>query len=630
MTRDTDSGEDAIPMRSSNSQSSNTSVHGETLITICSPSISSPFTQERDLTHRWSVQVDAPESLVSSVADLHDVQESSSIPNLAQLGGNERATPPCDTSSLPHSPRPDSDANTLSWSLPDLFRSLTNRVRESFASPSSQDEAAQPQPINDQSQNSVAAQADTSHDTSDTETQREVSHASTQAGSSDAHGLSIRLLDAAADRLESESRSDTQSPAASDNPARDAENAPESGESTATTATNVNMASSTPVLVEENTSMAPIPSAVEEDTQQETVLTPNPGTENGPQYLMYIPRSASPFPFGFLYDTDASLVWPILDREYTHQDTGDDPRTVHVVGFPFRVSLSFRSSEPEEHLDLERASKFVRELEHVDADLRQRMRLFGYSSLGADMLEIGQDSVSGCGVCFEPYAPEDRPSWLVGEEQHERESVVVLPCPGMHTLHAHCLLEWLAQTVPSKWVCPFCRSRICDVKPDLSLREHIRRKEREVHWRCDAPACLPRYIRETSITPNASPVALADRMTTMLPCRHEIHLDCLWTSMSIENPNEFNTLGSDSDLEPELESELERCGSSEPEESHDDDDGCIASPVHSPMAHVDTCRVPEPSSDTVGKWVTCPSCRKDAWVQLPRRRCPIRSTSISS
>ncbi|WFD01570.1 RING-type E3 ubiquitin transferase [Malassezia obtusa] len=345
-------------------------------------------------------------------------------------------------------------------------------------------------------------------------------------------------------------------------------------------------------------------------------LTPNPGTENGPQFLMYIPRTVSPFPFAFLYDTEASLAWPILDQEASNPESDGPPRTVHVVGFPFRVSFSFRT-EPEEQADPERAAEYVRHLEHVDAELRKRMSRFGIGDLGMDVFGESEGTVTGCGVCLEPYAIEDRPTWFVGEEQSEKEAVVVVPCRGFHTLHACCLRDWLANTPPSKWVCPFCRHSLRENEPCPTLLEHVREKEREAGWRCDAPACLPRDLEHDGPCDARAPPAFGTQLVTMHPCRHEVHMDCLCTAMSVEYSAAFEPTDAEASDEDDTDAS--------------DTAGTDAEPLsQSRQLPPVECADQPVKLDTVGKWVVCPSCRKDAWAQVPTCRRPSRGLPPAS
>lgn len=351
---------------------------------------------------------------------------------------------------------------------------------------------------------------------------------------------------------------------------------------------------------------AETPDATPMQNSNEPDMTPNPGSEHGPDFLIYVPRSVSPFTFGFLYDNDSHLAWPIIDQEASTPNSNEPPRTVHVIGFPFRVAFTFHPSEPEEGPDPERAADYVRGLERVDSDLRVRMSRFGIGDIGVDDFGGKEGATSGCGVCLEPYAKEDRPAWFSGQQTFENESVVAVPCPGFHTLHASCLRGWLSNTPPSKWVCPFCRASLSENKHSSHLLDFVRIKEREIGWRCDAPACLPYYDDEQATSHSLG--AAGAKLVTMYPCWHEVHMECLCTTMSVEYPNVFEAENSDGHEE----------GSVVCFQASDDHQTMSSSRQTPPQKTEDLDK-----NDTMGKWVTCPACRKDAWAQLPvgRRLC---------
>ncbi|KAI3628584.1 hypothetical protein CBS14141_000287 [Malassezia furfur] len=608
--------------------------------------MSAPHRHERDTMCPWSVQVDAPESLASSIADLHEIQE----PSILETGRRSEcestpAPPPADADREPAPPTSDTTDAPASPSLRSMLVTLLDRLYETFSShtPPNEPPAAPPAAPPRRDSGTATATATPPSRAAEQDTPRVADEGAQGARAHRDH--SEWILDAAADALRRVQERDVADASPADVPEAAPEEAhvPEpsapvdaSAQEPAASAAptlpeGATEATSSPTASAPAEAPTPAPDAADheaedsapesatapppssDDVPQGTTFTPNPGTENGPQYLMYIPRSASPFPFGFLYDTDASLVWPILDRETSNGDGGDAPRTVHVVGFPFRVSFTFRAPEPEEQPDPERAAQFVQGLEQVDAELRKRMSRFGISDLGADVLGDTDGPVTGCGVCLEPYARDDRPAWFVGEAQHEKETVVVVPCAGFHTLHASCLRDWLANTPPNKWACPFCRAPIGRDPAPMTLVEHVRLKEREVGWRCDAPACLPCFPNEElpDVYGNG---AFGTQMIKMHPCNHEVHMDCLCVTMSVEYDHAFV-----------------------PRDELDDAnappspvDGALSVPPAAPEVAERRARTPlvlpdgaesDAAYDTVGKWVTCPACRKDvgpgAYVSAP-------------
>ena len=132
-----------------------------------------------------------------------------------------------------------------------------------------------------------------------------------------------------------------------------------------------------------------------------------------------------------------------------------------MLGRPFRLIVTVTTGGPREEPDANKAFAYVKGLEVVDADLRARMQHLGMS----DISEYGfvdddrsSEYVTGCPVCLEPYLDDDKPSWLVGEEQEIMERIVALPCPGFHTMHGACIFNWLKSRAPSKWTCPYCRN----------------------------------------------------------------------------------------------------------------------------------------------------------------------------
>lgn len=380
-----------------------------------------------------------------------------------------------------------------------------------------------------------------------------------------------------------------------------------------------------------------------------------PGRGLPPHFLIYIPRSNSPLPFSMLYDAQVGIAWPLIERTPpgTSIDIGaafheafnninmgiesnQEQPAFHILGIPFHVSFM---APPREDPDPEKAAAFVDKLETVDHELRMRMARFGLSNINVygvlDDEALDGSSVVGCGICLEPYATEDRPLWFTGKEQGEMERVVAVPCSGYHTVHAACLRSWLSHKPPSKWSCPFCRAPLgaaaqqCasnsrsaaeeaspdshEEAPPMSLREYVHERERKARWRCDAPACLPCYGDNGRFS----------RMVQMMPCHHQIHLDCLCTSMSVEccnsranGTNDENEGYYDDIVDADDDDEESLRG------SRSLDWSSMESSVHSDPG-VSTER------DTIGKWVTCAACRKDAWAEVPTRRRPRRTLAHS-
>ncbi|EST06997.2 Zinc finger, RING-type [Kalmanozyma brasiliensis GHG001] len=321
---------------------------------------------------------------------------------------------------------------------------------------------------------------------------------------------------------------------------------------------------------------------------------------------LFVPFGASPMPFSFIYDANTQTAWPIAQVTPGSPPGGPSPDAPEsqqprlVAGPPFRIILDihFTAPPPPEQPDARKAASYVAQLERADAELRARMARLGMGSIGG--FGDDQDALLGCGICLDSYASDDRPEWIDGPKSQD-EAVVAVPCPGHHTLHAGCLRDWLEKLPPSQWTCPFCRTNL-SVSTSTSakaissastqhttLREEVRARERQVGWRCDAPACLPRYPVTDPTDAGGGHLELpetSEDMTTDLvrlsPCHHAVHLDCLCTAMRVEN----DLVATSIDALPDEE---------------------------------------EGERDTVGKWVTCPACRKECWAELPLRRRPLRA-----
>lgn len=380
----------------------------------------------------------------------------------------------------------------------------------------------------------------------------------------------------------------------------------------------------------------------------------------GPQPV-FVPLGASPFPFSFIFDPTTSTAWPLgyaqgrdgangqqngASAAAPGQGAQGDGAPHIVAGPPFHVLLDFgpfgpfgqRPPAPEQP-DPERAAAFVKALERADAELRSRMARLGMGDIGG-FGEAGEGAL-GCGICLEKYEEEDRPEWIAGQ-QSEDEAVVAVPCAGHHTLHAACLRDWLAGLAPSQWTCPFCREPLRKDKAERvsqgheqgpaeetgegkesdksilaaqrarSLRDEVRVRERARGWRCDAPACLPRY--PSAENANAATQDPSDSLETelvpLLPCRHRVHVDCLCTSLRIE-ADLCTPPPAEMPSSSYVEAQPEQSESNTEAESNDDDE-------EGEQAQ---------SNDTVGKWVTCPMCRIEAWAELPLKRKP-KSASV--
>lgn len=332
------------------------------------------------------------------------------------------------------------------------------------------------------------------------------------------------------------------------------------------------------------------------------------------RFFMYIPEQASPFPFPLLSDVGSNLVWPIIDciERTGNQDTGEEStRLVHVLGMPFHLTFTMRPSDPNDVPDSNKARAYVESLERVDAELRSRMAHFSITSASVESSnDASMQHVSGCGVCLEPYPIEDKPAWFTEGTNEPDETVVAIPCHGFHTIHASCLVEWLSSKAPSQWSCPYCRAPLrSNAKhnpPPMTLREYVRQKEREQGWRCDAPTCFPCYSDGEK---HESP------LIKLMPCRHEIHLDCLCTNMRIEMA--YSGARSCTDCEDDTDDDDTTDSMTEESESAPH----LDANVHSTSDLPQNCA----ENDTIGKWLTCSVCRRDAWALLPRRQRPRRS-----
>ncbi|PWN19289.1 hypothetical protein BCV69DRAFT_284437 [Microstroma glucosiphilum] len=374
--------------------------------------------------------------------------------------------------------------------------------------------------------------------------------------------------------------------------------------------------------------------------------SPTRATVMAPGTPVYLPRSSANLPFPVLLDWNG-MAWPILNIQNPPPGTPEtylnDPRHPHfIAGPPFMVAwqpFTIRGTQTaEEQPSPEKAKAFVDTLETADAELRERMARLSIGDIGvfggaggAGGPNSSEEGELGCPVCLDPYdETSDRPEWIGGEAARENQ-VVVIPCPGFHSMHRKCLVEWLSSQAPSKWSCPMCRTSItpsdvvkgarragqqarqpqqqqqqqqqaatptqANLAKEIearahSLREEIHRRERQRGFTCDYQACFPDYE-----LPSATDECALDRhMIKLQPCGHELHLDCLTTSLRIKD--DLRLEGGVKDEDEDEEDEEEEKG-----EGGEARGGASA-------------------IKTVGKWVECPVDRREVWAQIPvpRRR----------
>jgi hypothetical protein len=339
-----------------------------------------------------------------------------------------------------------------------------------------------------------------------------------------------------------------------------------------------------------------------------------------PTAPIFVPVGASPLPFSFIFDVTTNTAWPIG----AVPASSENDAAAFAAGPPFHIGLniSFGPAPQAETPDPDRASRFVDSLERADAELRERMAQLGMGAIGdygGRQDNEGGEGALGCGICLDEYPSEDRPEWIGGQAVKDEE-VVAVPCAGHHTLHRRCLYEWLAKTPPSEWTCPFCRAGLDRQKVEnsaanaparnsnddavkkaeqeakaRSLREEVRLREKARGWRCDSPACLLRLPSKDANEDHQS-----DEIIPLLPCRHQLHLDCLCTSMRLEQADAFEVDSNDGD-----------------DEDDEQVDDIMADPPAGSDLQIDDSSA---AKNTVGKWVTCPTCRAEAWAELPMKK----------
>lgn len=328
-----------------------------------------------------------------------------------------------------------------------------------------------------------------------------------------------------------------------------------------------------------------------------------------PQDAIFIPRSVSRFPFNILYAADDGCAWPVISLQVPEPGIFQVRQNLGMRHSPHFVALApfFLHLEILIPPSAEKANTFVDSLETADAELRSRMARLGIGN-------IGEDSQLGCPVCLDNYDDSaDRPEWLDGQEA-QNNRVAVVPCPGFHTMHRKCLKEWLTANSPSHWSCPMCR---CSISADeltgarmgkstngaaslqkaieaksQSLREEIHKRERKQGFLCDYPACFPDY--DAGI--DAAKTLLDRQIVKLAPCNHELHLECLCTSMKVTGGLTRPT----------------------PEDAEED------------TYDEETLRR---GYTLAGKWVECPIDKKEVWTQIPvpvkRRNLPAEEGGCS-
>lgn len=295
--------------------------------------------------------------------------------------------------------------------------------------------------------------------------------------------------------------------------------------------------------------------------------------------------------------------------------------------------------------NLARIKRFVDDLDTADAELRLRMARLGIGEVGDDATGEGRP---GCAVCIETFDIDDKPEWAVGPEAHDQR-VVITPCGGFHLFHRSCIRQSL-EAVESwrQWACPMCRAPLRDVEAkraeelegrsragvasangtshkttQKSLREEIRRREKERGYLCDYPACYPTYDTEPSTRAKIAEVKddgadsgedvvarleaeLDRRLITLKPCNHQVHRECLTTVLRVEDRHaleiEAEEYEEDEQQEVDAEGELSR---EAPSAGIDDEKGNGPRPSPSSAIH------------EVGRWVKCPIDKADVWAMIP-------------
>lgn len=383
-----------------------------------------------------------------------------------------------------------------------------------------------------------------------------------------------------------------------------------------------------------------------------TILAPSSPT--------YVPLGASPFPFAWLHDV-SGWGWPIISLQSPppgfNLNLPPDPRNAHFLGgppFPANISFTFAgpggAMQAEEQPSPERAREFVDSLETADAELRSRMARLGLGELGSFGGDGEEQGELGCPICLDPYDDTaDKPEWAGGPDAKDN-NVVVIPCPGFHSMHRRCVFEWLSSKPISQWNCPMCRSSIAPsvlvnkddggrsgssasatpaasvLRPPShdslvkelaarshSLREEIHRREKQRGYLCDYPACFPDYDnvgpqagQEDAFEDDDDETALDRHVITLKPCGHRLHRECLLTTARVQGGLRLLDSVGDEDQDGEDEE-------GEPsEDSVQEASSC-------------TSRI-----KVIGKWVECPIDRKEVWAQIPfpqKRRVKARQGS---
>lgn len=260
---------------------------------------------------------------------------------------------------------------------------------------------------------------------------------------------------------------------------------------------------------------------------------------------------------------------------------------------------------------------------------------------------------------------------------------------GHHTLHRGCLKDWLSNTKPSKWACPFCRGILIDgekvptglknakerleaekkLKETRSLREEVRFRERRNGWLCDSRTCIGCYPESTSSNTDddgsssniegSSKVNVEMKLLTLKPCKHEIHLDCLLTELRVHDGLlDYHEDEEDEEEEEEEDPEVEMKDQDEKEEDghklslseieverltgthqdHKQEDIVMSNPESKSIEKQtlnDSGIEIEPKDKEEGfsivykgRWIDCPCCRKSCWAELPMKK-KIKSKKIA-
>ncbi|KAK0545299.1 hypothetical protein OC846_005729 [Tilletia horrida] len=371
---------------------------------------------------------------------------------------------------------------------------------------------------------------------------------------------------------------------------------------------------------------------------------------------VFVPVQVSPFPFALLYDAGRGLGWPVMPLDHGEGE-GAAPQELtslrpHLAaGLPFQIMFRFGPGPgapvEEEQPSKEKADKYVAGLERADAELRERMARLGLGDIGdygaSDSL-MDTHGTQGCGICLEPFAAEDNPEWLVGKQRAEEETVVppALGGPASNSV------EPAPTTATASQNADDAKRKAEEEQAQAqarTLREEVRFRERRMGYRCDAPACLPIYPSGSGVSSAEEDLGPDAQLIKLAPCHHEVHLGCLQTTMRVETD-----LLTPHPIEEEEDDMDEDEDDDEPEaaQTHDGEEDKAAEPgffecaerkrkretesdgspcsMDSQRHHLDSSSADKreaPPTETVepkrtiGKWVTCPTCRGECWAEIP-------------